>query len=428
VIRREPIQGTDFNYDIGWWYGALVSDGWASKTTVGYAKVEEAKRQTFERIAREQLSKNFKTCVYREKCGEHKLGDSCKIHLNGVDLVHEVFNCVDVSYDGVGRRALFKKVPDEIINNGSRECLLGFVAGMFDGDGSLSLNMVTGNPRMHMVISTSSPFLVEGMKTVFRRLGVRSTAITHAPRGHSNTSYTITPSLVDLFPLLPELYMVGAREAEMLERFKALPAPYDQCDPVPIAKGLAHAVRRAIPMGKAATQEHRSVYMQFSRATQTGTISRSWLRIKVAEGKIPDVPGWSDYLDWVMNDDVYWAKVEKVEDAGKREVFDLEVPATKVFAVNGGVVIYDTMSIHVPVADAAVKEAYERMLPSKHLRNVARFDVHYLPTQEFLLGLYQATRKAKADGKVHRFASKDDVRRAYRRGEIGLTDQVVIGA
>jgi DNA-directed RNA polymerase beta subunit len=87
----------------------------------------------------------------------------------------------------------------------------------------------------------------------------------------------------------------------------------------------------------------------------------------------------------------------------------------------------DAMSMHVPVSDEAVKEAYEKLLPSKHLRNVARFDVHYTPTQEFLLGLYQATRKRKASGKAHRFASMEDLRRAYRRGEVALTDQVVIG-
>jgi DNA-directed RNA polymerase subunit beta' len=87
----------------------------------------------------------------------------------------------------------------------------------------------------------------------------------------------------------------------------------------------------------------------------------------------------------------------------------------------------DVVSMHVPVADDAVKEAYEKMLPSKHLRNAATFAVHYLPSQEFQLGLYQATQKAKKGGKVHRFATLDDVKRAYRRGEIALTDQVVVG-
>ena len=87
----------------------------------------------------------------------------------------------------------------------------------------------------------------------------------------------------------------------------------------------------------------------------------------------------------------------------------------------------DAMSMHVPVSDEAVKEAYEKMLPSRHLRNVSRFDVHYLPTQEYLLGLYQATRKPDKPGRVHRFADKASVLRAYRRGEIALTDEVVIG-
>lgn len=86
----------------------------------------------------------------------------------------------------------------------------------------------------------------------------------------------------------------------------------------------------------------------------------------------------------------------------------------------------DAMSMHVPVSDDAVKEAYEKMLPSKHLLNASEFKVHYLPSQEYQLGLYQATQKAKKGGKTHYFKSKEEAVKAYRRGEIGVTDQVVI--
>jgi DNA-directed RNA polymerase beta subunit/DNA-directed RNA polymerase beta' subunit len=428
AVRREPVVGTEFDYELGWWYGALVSDGWVNGRTVGYAKTEEAKRQAFERIAREKLTVNFTCYEYREKRGEHKLGDSVKLHLNSSDLVGRVFNCVSGEYDGVGRRALFKKVPDEILNRGSRQCLLGFLAGMLDGDGSLAVNRVLAKPRIQVTISTSSPYLVSGLRAVLRRLGVRATVQTVPPRGHSNTAYTLCPSVVDLFALLPELEMVGERERTMIEKFKTFPLPYDARDMVPVPKKLARLARRSMSCGTAASRAERTAYAVWYKAGNTGEISRPWLRAFMRRAPDFNPEGWDDFLDFALADDVYWVKVERVENAGRREVFDLEVPSTKVFAVNDGLIIYDTMSMHIPVSKEAVEEAYEKMLPSKHLRNAATFDVHYLPSQEFQLGLYQATQKAGKKSRRHRFASLDEVRRAYRRGEIALTDEVVVGA
>lgn len=86
----------------------------------------------------------------------------------------------------------------------------------------------------------------------------------------------------------------------------------------------------------------------------------------------------------------------------------------------------DTMSYHVPVSDDAVQNAYDKMLPSKNLRSVAQFDIHYAPRHEYQLGLYQASTK-KGDGKVHRFLTTKDAIDAYRKGLIGVGDEVVVG-
>jgi len=82
----------------------------------------------------------------------------------------------------------------------------------------------------------------------------------------------------------------------------------------------------------------------------------------------------------------------------------------------------DTMNYHVPATEDAVKDAVNKMLPSKNLRAVRDFDVHYYPRQEFLLGLHLAS-TAKKKG-VKYFRSKQDAIEAYKRGEIGIDDQV----
>jgi len=84
----------------------------------------------------------------------------------------------------------------------------------------------------------------------------------------------------------------------------------------------------------------------------------------------------------------------------------------------------DAMNYHVPVTDAAVAEAVQKMLPSRNLKSIKDFNVHYLPNQEFVLGLYLAS-ALKNDKVPHRvFRSPADVISSFQRGEIGATDRV----
>lgn len=85
----------------------------------------------------------------------------------------------------------------------------------------------------------------------------------------------------------------------------------------------------------------------------------------------------------------------------------------------------DAANYHVPVLDEAVKEVIEKMMPSKNLKAVRDFQVHYLPRNEFMLGLYLASSSDRKGGK-RVFRSKADAVSAYQRGEIEVGDRVVI--
>ncbi len=78
----------------------------------------------------------------------------------------------------------------------------------------------------------------------------------------------------------------------------------------------------------------------------------------------------------------------------------------------------DTMGFGLPVSDDAVKEAIDKMLPSRNLLSVADFKPHMLPRQEYLIGLYLATQAAKVQSAPRSFATKADALAAYKRGEI----------
>ncbi len=80
----------------------------------------------------------------------------------------------------------------------------------------------------------------------------------------------------------------------------------------------------------------------------------------------------------------------------------------------------DASNYHVPATDEARDEALHKMMPSKNLYANASFKVHYLPRQEFVGGLYNATRPGKADDKRRPriFRNKHDAIRSFQNGEI----------
>lgn len=88
----------------------------------------------------------------------------------------------------------------------------------------------------------------------------------------------------------------------------------------------------------------------------------------------------------------------------------------------------DAMQFHVPTTDGAVKEAYDRMLPSRSLLSPADFKspVH-APGQEYLGGLFEATRQKEGKRRRPRvFRSREDAIAAHRRGEITADTPVEI--
>jgi DNA-directed RNA polymerase beta subunit len=88
----------------------------------------------------------------------------------------------------------------------------------------------------------------------------------------------------------------------------------------------------------------------------------------------------------------------------------------------------DAMNYSVPVSDAAVREASEKMLPSRNLLSAKNFGVHMLPLREYLHGLYLATKGPNANKQPRIFHNVESVKSAYLRGEIDGTDPVIINS
>jgi biotin carboxyl carrier protein len=86
----------------------------------------------------------------------------------------------------------------------------------------------------------------------------------------------------------------------------------------------------------------------------------------------------------------------------------------------------DRMQFHVPADDSAVKDAIDKMLPSKNLLAASSFKAHYIPNREFLAGLWKASTKVDHNRPRRVYKTAQDAIKAYRRGEINADQQVEI--
>jgi DNA-directed RNA polymerase beta subunit len=86
----------------------------------------------------------------------------------------------------------------------------------------------------------------------------------------------------------------------------------------------------------------------------------------------------------------------------------------------------DAMQFHLPADDDAAQEMAEKMLPSRNLFSASKFKAHYLPSQEYVGGLYHATTRIDKRNKPAVFETTADAIRAYNQGQISADRQVHI--
>lgn len=393
-IKSEPVLGTQYDYDIGWWYGMMISDGWVSGNTVGLAKADPAKRERFVEIARKKICDNFTARTYiREKPEEGDLGPNAKVHLNGQDLVGKVFDCLVCAPPPGERAALYKKIPDELLIGGSRECLLGLLAGMLDGDGTVTWNHALKNRRFVVRCNTSSIYLLPGLKVLCRKLGLRFSLTVTAPRGISkHTAYSVCPSIVDFHDIASKLILVDNVKHAVIQDFARGPkADVDRLDLIPVSPDLVVDLCKLFPSTKGSVT--RVTYYVAYQARSTGYYTRGQAETLLA-ALPPEYahPKLDSFRRMVRNVDVLWERIETVEPAGRVPVYDLGVPDTKVFMVGSGIIVWDTMTVQLPLSDEAVKETYEKLLPSKNLYSPQTLKAtSYIPGMEYLQGLHYAS-------------------------------------
>ena len=132
-------------------------------------------------------------------------------------------------------------------------------------------------------------------------------------------------------------------------------------------------------------------------------------------------------LQNLANSEVKWATIDHIQKTDVEiQGYDLTVPGYDTFVNSDGVVLSNTVNIHVPASAKASKEALEKMLPSKNLLSLTDMtSVRYKPEKEQVSGLWALT-SGMTNKQVRVYNSKAEAIAAYRNGEIGHNDPIEI--
>lgn len=135
---------------------------------------------------------------------------------------------------------------------------------------------------------------------------------------------------------------------------------------------------------------------------------------------------FQEWVTKIVHGKFYWSMVTKVDKTGKvEELHDLTVPGYETYVNVDGVVLSNTINLHVPASDDAVNEAWTKLMPSSDpFSDRDQEKVMLLPKQEQILGLYTAATSDDPD--TYEFDTEEEALNAIKRGEIPLSANVNI--
>ena len=413
------------DHGFGYLVGSAAGNGWVTTDndtvkSLCYSGLDPDVRAKFAAAARDTILGGDQITVteqYRAATAKNAYGEAVKITISSRALGE----CMQ---ELIGKGSKNKHLPDFYLL-APKDFREGLFAGLMDTDGSISVSKAKKKPQLMASYTTSSLRLAREVVLLSASLGVASRITsTNTPAG--KPFWCVSFSNRDIQAWNGK----GMMCSHKLEKLHSVPAVTEspisaRYDLVPVSQNLAATALFLHGCPKTATTEHRRVYSFLHTTKRKGYTSRQSAK------QILEIPGiekhqdFEQFRDIVNNHDITWDPVESIEKTGIRETgYDLTVPGYETFMNVEGVVLSNTMAVHVPVTEKAVKEAFS-MLPTNNLFNPGTGDLMVVPGQEAVLGLYRLTEKGKRRRK--KYESFVEAKKAVTSGDISATDTVDIG-
>jgi len=427
--RERQLPDMPLDRSSGWFLGAMTGDGWDSMehgASTGICFCYDRKYN--------DLGSAFRSSMLHSMCGgldapiheqvnskekdPGRYGDAIKLTFNSQAAGRFIHATIGHGAENKHLPPFWQKAP--------REFRLGLFEGLMDTDGTLALVKAKAKKRNQLMCNYTSVSMTLATEVQYlcRTLGIDSKLTTQrTPKGGKCWQVSIsTKNLKSLGLKLNSPHKAKAlADAEIKAGNSAGGRKY--MIPVPV-RDLKKVSGILLALDKPA-------YITLNRTGKKGYVPTTIADkiAKVLKGT-PDLQTdlWKKWLDLYSNlDSVVWERVDGYTCTGMYEDgFDLTVPGYETFMNSEGIILSNTVNIHVPASDKASKEALEKMLPSKNLLSLTDMQsVRYKPEKEQISGLWALT--AGISNKRPRvFSSKAEAIKAYRNGELGANDPIVI--
>ena len=336
----------------GWFLGSMLSDGWVSEDYLGYTKMDDQTRFAVESFIFDSIGQTPYHKISHD-VSDKKLGPSHSLIYHNKDAFN-FGNSMDM-YATEEKSALTKRISPEVFKDCSHEFLYGLLSGLIDGDGSLSCIQKVNGPSFDVRISTSSKYLVEDLKRVCYILGLRFYITKSNPRNWSSESYTFGISAVDVYWNLNSFEFVNQNNIAVSNYWKSMACGRDNRDIIPVSNCEAEFLKR-----ESLKRNDQGLY-----STMTPSGSHRVTREKLLE-YADVIPPESALYSRMWDRRTIWCPITGVEEIGDVQTWDFEIPTTKTFTINEGILIYDTISVNGIMSEEANKEvdAYYNSLGS----------------------------------------------------------------
>ena len=250
------------------------------------------------------------------------------------------------------------------LNNKSERFLYGLLCGMLDAKAEWRKTLRDDKTEgLQIRFWTRQKDVKEGFLHLLWRLGIRSTEYKDK----------IVPDLIwitlnecDLWQAREHLRFACQENIALYDWWIQLTEPHDYADCVPLTHEEAEAIK-----------PYARIKSDMELVTQLNApfpyVPR-WMLVNYTSEITEELPAATARI---VNNDISWECIVDKEFAGVIPVYDFQIETTKVFQINDGVVVYDTVSANGVLSNEGNEEIH------KHLRSVGRY-VH--PNGKLIIG------------------------------------------
>lgn len=351
-------------------------------------------------------------------------------------------------FDMIGKGAKNKHLPPFFLT-APRAFRLGLLAGLIDTNGSIATSNAKTRPQIMVNYTSVSLRLCQELVWLAKSLSV-----------HASISATSTPKdgpcwqVTFSTPELHRLQGMPCSHAEKKARFASFFAgasPRDDLgghtrnDTVPLPSLLGKQLQKLYPqemkklkraknpiVGDEADRIRANASMNqlLWRATKEGFVSRHTARrvlvehSSLRESADPLVQRWIALVD---NTNIRWDRVVSFEKTGiKEDGYDLTVPGYETFMNVEGVILSNTLQVHAPITAQGIEDAKRMTMSNLLLSDQAPNKLLAFPQHESIIGVTHALKVDQVGTKVKVFNSREEVLKAWRKGDIKLSDPIEV--